>query len=355
MKYVDIVGYINLGLSLPFILTKTTLTFIPVGLAVVSSKFSYKRMASMGFQIAKTSADLFNCIERYWIYLLSILMYPIGLKNWKKNQSIIKFFRNNVKRSRPSSQQIMTNIKYAIAKEGMFETYWKMIVMFSGLPSFRHSFLNNPFLFEYNLYLTNQTTQPFNNTEKMTNLIYAYITDINNIDVDLVYNQQQSIGDIGFTPNYYNDPNDNIRNYDNYGLQIGGNTSTLIYLETINKTPQQLLTAIENQMNISNSIIYKDHPIYQEIVDNNYQLIKRESVDFDTKKRFGILDLVVEYDDYYHLITGKVEANVQEGNIIEHPMLCLYHQGNQMKSIWKRIDKLFIDDVMGFLNKMEHI
>ncbi len=368
MKYSDFVGYVSFVLSLPIVAIKLVVTTVPTIITVVLSYFKYEKAAANSFVVVKGVSDVFNTIEKYWIYIWSIILYSpwsgASYRNYKQNVNVISFLRENVRGNRLKVIGMPENLVFAIQKEGLFEVCWKMIFMFSILPTFRHAFLNNPFLYRYKLYLTNQSTEEFkpNDIENMCRLVFSYINDPSAIKIN-DHKLDIQLDDIGFTPNYSNDLDDIVVDYDNYGIQVGGKITTLIRLETLEKTSHELYQTIQDQdqdqtiqdqdqmsSNIV-SIMSKTNPIYKQIKDNYNDIEIHHNVEFDTQSRVGILDLIVTYDDYYHLVTGKVEANIRNGNIIEHPMLCLYHDGDIMVKTWILIDSLFNERVMRYLSK----
>jgi hypothetical protein len=95
----------------------------------------------------------------------------------------------------------------------------------------------------------------------------------------------------------------------------------------------------------------QNHPIYKKLESEKINIV--HNVPFNAEDRYQFLDLVVPYDSLYHVVTGKVEANVRNKNIVEHPMLCLYHDGTVMVYTWDVINDLFTNKVMKYLNKLE--
>lgn len=347
MKYRDLVSYVNFALSIPFVAIKVAIISIPVVTTVLLSYFGYDKPAATNFGLTKWLADKINTVEKYWIYLWSILLNPVdSYRNYKKNKKVIKFLRENVNKDELKNSGMPGNFRNAVKKEGLWEVTLKTILMFSILPTLRHSFWNNPFLYGYKLYLTNQSTSRFEHPDNMCQIIYAYINDPGFI-LNADRNMPLHLDHIGFTPNYSNDVADTVINYDNYGLQIGSKINTLIALETMYKSPQHLLETIEQQSDFDNSIMSPLHPIYHKLEEEGIELINKAN--FDNENRYIVLDLVVPYDDYYHLVTGKVEANIRNNEIIEHPMLCLYHDGQIMTKTWSLIEGLFNDRVMKYL------
>ncbi len=349
MRYSDIVSWIAAILSIPLVLLKGILLSIPTLTFVVASKLKCDTFANLNLKLLLKMSNFINIIEKYWIYLISIIFYPKGIFNYQKNKKIIDFLRENADAKEVKYEGLPNNVRDAIEKEGFGEIVAKMIAMFSFLPTYRHAFLNNPFLFEYEMYLTNQESEKFSNEEKMCKLAYSYITDPCYI-IKEEKTKGEDVDSIGFTPNYYNDPYDKIINYNNIGMQVAGYYTTFIYLDTINKTPEELYNSIKDKK-INETIMSEEHPIYQKIKDLDISLV--HNVPFNSKDRFKFLDLVVAYDSLYHVVTGKVEANIQDGNIIEHPMLCLYHNGAVMVYTWNVINDLFTNRVMKFLHKLE--
>jgi hypothetical protein len=352
MKYSDVVSWIAVIFSIPIVIAKFILLAIPTLTFVIASKLNCNTFANLNLKLLLKISKVFNIIEKYWIYLISIIFHPVkSYTNYKNNKKIIEFLRENVNNKEVKYEQLPENVRNAIEKEGFVEVVIKMLAMFSFLPTYRHAFLNNPFLFEYELYLTNQESPEFKNIEKMSKIIYSYITnpcyilEIERNNDDII-----NIDDVGFTPNYFNDPHDNIINYDNAGLQVAKYYTTFIYLETINKSPEELLKSIQND-NCNLSIMNKNHDIYQNI--KNVDIKINHHVNFCDKKRYQILDLIVPYDSLYHVVSGKVEANVQNNNIVEHPMLCLYHKGVIMVYTWNFIDDLFKNRVLKYLHSLE--
>lgn len=111
-------------------------------------------------------------------------------------------------------------------------------------------------------------------------------------------------------------------------LHVAEKYTTFIFLETINKTPEKLQDAIINGKT-NPTIMSKNHEIYTKLENEDINIVY--NLQNDDRARFKILDLVVTYDDMYHVVTGKVEANINGRNQVEHPMLCLYHEGYIMK------------------------
>ena len=188
----------------------------------------------------------------------------------------------------------------------------------------------------------------FIDVDVMCRIFYAYINDPCFI---LQCDRDRHIDDIGFTPNYSNDTNDSTLDYDNFGLQVGSKTTTLISLETIYKSAECLIDEIKTKTSSGTSIMCSSHPIYKVIEEDENRIEIEHIVEFDNERRHCVLDLVVPYDSYYHLVTGKVEANIRDGSIIEHPMLCLYHDGQMMTRMWRQVESLFRDNVMGYLSQ----
>ena len=350
MTYADVVSGVTAVLSIPFVVLKGAILSLPTLSYVTATNCECDKFADMNLSLLMGTSGVINTIEKYWIYGLSLLFYPFGYCNYQKNEKIINLLRENVKTENVNYSQLLTDVRNAIKKEGFWEVTIKMLSMFSILPTYRHAFLNNPFLFEYEMYLTNQQSKPFKDIDKMTKIIYSYLTDPTYILLEESKKNSKdiSVDDIGFTPNYYNNTNDMNLNYSNVGMQVAGKYTTLIYLETINKSPTELYNAIvTGKMN--NTFMHANNPIYETFKDINIVY----NVKPDEKDRYKFLDLVVPYDCMYHVVTGKVEANVTQDNQIEHPMLCLYHNGATMKWTWDVINDLFTNNVMDYLNKLE--
>jgi hypothetical protein len=349
-RYRDFVSYVAFGLSIPFVLVKAVVTALPTLVTVVLAKFGLNRSSEAAFTVVKTAADGLNAVEKYWIYGVSALLYPKSYSQYLENCSVVNFLNHHVTNSdHPKARGMPANVRNAIAKEGFWEVTWKMVAMFSFLPTYRHAFLNNPLLFRYQLYLTNQATEAFVDRRKMCQIMFGYINDPTFL-LRSDGTSELSLDQIGFTPNYSNDGSDFVIDYDNYGMQLGGQYATLIYLETLHKSPEELQKALDEGQT-SSSIINADHPIHRLIGQEGLEMVKFR--DFDSRRRCGVLDLVVPYDDYYHVVTGKVEANIVDGSVIEHPMLCLYHDGHLMTYTWSLIEALFSDRVMRYLTLVE--
>jgi len=186
----------------------------------------------------------------------------------------------------------------------------------------------------------------------MSKIVYSYLTDPSYIQLQesKLNDPNVKIDNIEFTPNYHNEQNDKIVDHNNLGLQVAGKYTTFIYLETINKNPKELCDSITN--NITNeTIMHADHEIYRKLKKEEINVV--HNVQHNEDSRYKFLDLVVPYDSMYHVVTGKVEANVTNKNVVEHPMLCLYHNGAVMKFTWNVINDLFTNHVMVYLKKLE--
>jgi len=348
-NYTDFISFICIICSIPLIILKFILLFIPTLFLVSLSIYNCNNLSTCFFITSYGLSFIINKIEKYLILFISILFYPIGLINYYNNYPIISFFRNNITSSNIKYYQMHRNIINACEKEGFCEVFIKILVMWSFLPTYRHAFLNNPILFEYKMHLTNQQTQPYSiyNITEICSILFSYINKINlNI-------HDHTIDNIGFTPNYSINIYDKVLNYDNLGLQVCGIYTTIIHLEYIYKKVIDLFYAITNNK-YSKSIMYRSHPIYNYIYA--IKNIKCDFIPFETNitSRINVVDLLVDYDDMYHVISGKVEVNIANGNIIEHPMLCLTHDGYVMQYVWNHIDYLFNNKVMVFLYKNNH-
>jgi hypothetical protein len=346
-KYSDYASYITFGSCIPFIIVKSTLFALPTFAISHLSNKGYINASNNIFNLTLKSANCINIIEKKWIYFLSNILYPYyGYINYKNNLGVIKFLENNIPNSELNYDLMSTNIKYATQKEGSNEVFIKLLLMFSILPTCRHSMLNNPYLFKYQLYLTNQESCEFNDIKKMCKCTFGYV---NNPDFILSIDKKKYIDDIGFTPNYPIMEKDNIINHNNVGLQVAGKYTTMLNLDYIHKNYEQLYDSILNKK-YNDSFMHSSHPIYNQI-NKNIGLIK--NVNNDELPRNSILNLSVKYDDMYHVVTGLVEVNIKNNNIVEHPMLCLTHDGSFMNYCWDHINDLFTNRVMKYLNELE--
>jgi hypothetical protein len=352
MKYSDVVSGLVAVLSLPFTILKGVLVSLPTLSFVTASNCECDTVATCSLYVSLGISWIINTIEKYWIYLLSNIFYPCGICNYMKNKKVIDYLRENVTRNNTNYNQLSHNARNAIAKEGFCEIFLKMISMFTILPTYKHAFLNNPFLFEYEMYLTNQETKPFNNKEKMSKILFSYITDPEYVQLEEKKDGavEIQIDDIQFTPNYFNNSKDNTIDYNNIGMQVANKYTTFIYLETIKKDHKELYEAITNKKT-DKTFMNPDHEVYNTLKDGDINIVY--NVPNDNEERYKFLDLVVEYDDMYHPISGMVEANVRSGNVVEHPMLCLYHDGSVMKYTWDVINDLFTNRVMKYLKQLD--
>lgn len=353
MKYSDFVSFLIIIMMIPSMTIKLSVNLIPISIAVLCAKHNKDKLSNLCLTFNRKYSNLHNNVERKISHGLSLVLSPISsYKRYKKNKKIIKFIKDHVNRLDDDLikyEKLPSNIRYAIQKEGGWEVWFQMLVMFSILPTIKHTFMNNPFLFDYQLYLTNQSSEEFTNQEKMCHLLFSYINDPAFI---FKFDPDKKIDQISFTPNYYNDPTDNIVDNNQIGLQISTYFSTLIYLDTLNKNGASLYQDIIDR-NYDQTIMHQTHPIYQEIESSEIQLFN--NVGFDSEQRVKLLDLILPYDHHYHIITGFVEANIAGNNKIEHPMLCLYHQGSVMVKFWNSINDMFENDVMVYLKSLENI
>lgn len=359
MKYIDIIAYFIFILCFPFILCKLLIILL-YPFVFIFIKTRINTFAYYIFKIITTYCNIINYIERLYIYILSICLYPYGIVNYINNRSIIEFFnKHTTTASRIKEDEIIQNIINAQLKTDMYNIIKKMFIMYVGLSTYKYCFYNNPFLFYYKIQLVNHTTKPFQDIKIMCNIIDSYITNnqyvISKQNSLHITNTYSTIQNTTFIPNYYNDITDFKHNYNNVGLQITNSTATLLYLETIVKTHFKLYENLKSQhfnISICDTAL---HPIYNDIYRNNLtdRFINRTTT--INAKRVSFIDIVIPYIHNYHMITGIVEVNVRDDNIIEHPMLCLYHNGYIMSSTWETINTLFNTEVSNYLNNLEFI
>ena len=347
MKYNDAVSFIIFIMMVPSIALKASLFAIPITITVLSAKAKNQQLTKTIFHHILRASNAINLTEKYLIYLLSLILYPYGIINYLNNQKVINFFRKHVNKSDVHYDEVVNDIQNYLNKGYLLELIAKMTSMFSFLPTYRHALLNNPFLFEYCLYLTNQVTKPFSDTKKMCQILMSYMFNPSYL---LQRHSKVDFESIGFNPNYFDNVTDHIVDHNNLGMQTCGKYTTFIYLDSLRKTSDQLCKDVKNHQ-YNETIMSSTHPIYEEIAKNKIKLV--HNVPFSEISRTKSTDLVVCYDDMYHPVTGIVEVNIWNENIVEHPMLCLYHDGYNMVYIWNVINELFTNHVMAFLNKME--
>ena len=195
------------------------------------------------------------------------------------------------------------NIRNAIKKEGFWYIFFRVIGMYSILPAWRHAFSTNPYLFRYQLYLTNQDTKsaPFKLT-LMCEVGFAYLFEPTYI-IQASRNHdeaRESMQNIGFVPNYSNDVDDLSKvEFDNIGVQVVSMFTTLIFLETIAKTPNQLYqNAINNKK--AETIMHASNPIYDKM--KSVGLAPQINIPCDELDRFAMVELTLPYDHYYHAV-----------------------------------------------------
>ena len=357
LKWRDKASYLIFAASSPWILLKTSLFAVPTAVYTFVVWMKWHKTASSFESAIYRTANVINKIEWYPIMFLSYLLnWRKAKQNYRNNANVISYLEHIA----PSNQKIMIgqlshNLTNAAKKEGWLEVYLKMLTMHSFLPTYRHIFLNNPFLFEYKLVFTNQMTEPTKNQTCLPHILFSYIGDPEFL-LKLESNcGQWNIDKLGFTPNYFNNTQDTIIDHNNMGLQIAAYCATNIYLDTIIKTPEEL--AIQLQHNTStlspsppSSLGQIGHTYFNDALSSNIPIKYLRPL--DSRRRIPFLNLAVPYQSHYHFITGVVEANIvldTKGQIIEHPMLCLYHDGIQMEYLWTSINNLFDHFVMGYL------
>ena len=349
MNYSDFVAFFIIFVLVPSIIVKASVNLLPLALAVICAKRKKKKLSNFFLKVSRKYSDFHNSVERGIAHGLSCLLHPVrSFKNYRKNKKIISFLRKNVKKGDPVMwENLPTNMEFAIQKEGSWEVFFQMLSMFSVLPTIRHAAINNPFLYEYKMHITNQYSESFTDQEKMCKILFSYVNDPAFI---FKYDIEKRIDHIQFSPNYYNEVGDHIIDYNQIGLQISTYFSTLIFLDTLNKSGKGLLSDVVDQ-NYDKSLMHRDHPIYSTL--KQYDLDLWNKVQFDDANRVMLLDLVVPYDHHYHLVTGKIEANITDDNRIEHPMFCLYNNGYVTRKFWDAINELFQNNVMEYLKSLE--
>lgn len=349
MKYVD---YLSIGIFaslLPKILFRLSINMILCGGIIITRKMA--KVSSGLIYITTKINNIINIIEKYWIYILSIIFYYKSLSNYSNNTKIIKYLRCKMPQSKINTTELVTNINNAINKEGIFEVYLKLCGMYSYVSPYKHTFFTNPFLYDYSLYMTSHQTDSFIDIKKMCELGFSFIGDGYYIKTQ----EKTSIDDIGFTPNYYNEPIDRLMNYDNIGLQVGSLSTGMILLETICKNPEELIYKIKNKK-YNVSIRNFEHDIHREILQNHFDIEYHVYPDIDN--HIKVVDLIAPYDWDYHVITGFVEAGVMcltnpANYVLEHPMICLYHDGYIMTKFYDDLNELFNIKVMKYMSDLE--
>jgi hypothetical protein len=194
-------------------------------------------------------------------------------------------------------------LRNAIKKLGFWYVYLRILGMYSILPAWRHTFSTNPYLFRYQLYLTNQETNSGQyDLDTMCKVAFAYIFEPGYIlrasksRARVKHELQQ----IGFVPNYSNDLEDvNMENFDNLGLQVGEYFSLLIFLETVAKTPAGLHHNVTSNK-VSETVMHSDHPMYADM--KALGLEPQYHVPCDSLDRFSLVELTLPYDHFYHLV-----------------------------------------------------
>lgn len=351
MNYSDVVSFLVFFLMLPSVLIKLSINSIPVALAIYCAKHHHDRLCNFFLTTSRWYSNVHNTIEKGISHGLSAILHPVrSFKNWRKNRKVIKFLRDNARsKNKVQYKHLPSNIRFAIQKEGSWEVYYQMLMMFSLLPTIRHVLINNPFLFEYQMYLTNQTSAPFTDQQKMCQILFSYINDPAFI---FQYDCCRQVDEVQFSPNYHNDLTDHVIDHNQIGFQISTYFSTLIYLDTVRKSGEALYQDLSDKK-CDPCLMHQDHPIYQQLEQTDLKMWNR--IGFDPDDRVKLLDLIVPYDHHYHLVTGMVEANIRNGNQIEHPMLCLYNDGLVTREFWNAINSVFEDNVMVYLKKLEEV
>jgi len=345
-------SYLILAMFAPSILLKTLILIPPTTLFTIFSKYQYHGIAKWLEYALYSTSYTFNKLEWYCIIFLSLLASPIkGWQNLQKNQKIIQYFQDDIGgTNRAEWGQLSYNLYNASQKEGFTEVGAKLLAMFTLLPTYRHCFLNNPVLFEYQLYYTNQMSKRIENSEHLSKIVFSYIGHpeyLEKLEKDC---GEWNMDDIGFTPSYFNHTEDQLIDYSNMGLQIAAYYATNINLDTVIKTPEQLQHTLENQLAArpETTIAHSEHSLHQHAKEQGLNM--KYEVSLDTRDRVKVLDLVVPYYSFYHCVTGRVEANVADYQIIEHPMICLTHNGREMQRMWNAVNKLFNEFVMEYLS-----
>ena len=335
---------------IPSMLLKGAVLGPPVVLYNVASRFQCHKVAKVLEYVMYSGSYVLNKLELAWITLLSILSSPwSSMRRWRRNRPVVETLEDNIGKIEPEWGQLSYNVYNAQQKEGFSEVCLKLLVMFSCLPTIRHCFLNNPWLFDYKLYYTNQESPRITNSDGLSNVVFSYIGDPKYL-IELERNcGEWSIDEIGFTPNYFNCKKDRVLDWNNMGLQIGAYFATNIYLDTVLKDPESIQAMIKGRQKShpSTTIASSQHRVHRCV--NLYRLQVRYDSVLDPLDRVKILDLVVPYKSMYHIVTGRVEANVKDYQIIEHPMFCLTHDGLVMTSLWNSINNLFTNYVMKYL------
>ena len=354
----DYISFFIFIIFLPIILLKIILFSIPTFFLVLFSYFSQDFIGLIFFRFMYLTNLIIVPIENLLITILSITLYGVivPLFNRYQNGPIIDFFEKNLVLQKVEFQQLPYNIRTSIPKEGVFEIYYKILLLFSCVPIVRHIFITNPYLFRYKFYLTNQVTLPFENAQQMCNSIFEF-TNTGKKFLENEKNNIMSMDNINFTANYYNNKNDRIDDKNNLGLQITKRTALFLHLETCYKSGQEMFDNFNKGNHVGiNTVMHPNHPWKEKIRNiTTEKLIINPDTPESTIPRYKAIDLIVPYNSYYHFITGLVEVNAQETKILEHPMLGLYHDGYLCKNSWKWINDLFNHRVGTYLNRMEDV
>jgi hypothetical protein len=195
------------------------------------------------------------------------------------------------------------NIRNAIKKEGFWYIFFRVMGMYTILPAWRHAFSTNPYLFRYQLYLTNQDTKsvPFDLTT-MCKVGFAYLFEPSYIvRASRTHDEvQETLQNVGFVPNYANDVEDLSKvEFDNIGVQVVSMFTMLIFLETIAKTSDQLYqNVIDNKR--SDTVMHASNPIYDRM--KTAGLAPQIHIPCDELDRFAEVELTLPYDHYYHVV-----------------------------------------------------
>ena len=326
-SYADFVANIAFILSAPFVAFAILFTSIPGFLWVF---LSYRGCCDFvanifWFFTHRIIAQPINFVEKIVIHFVCFLLHPIAFCwNYRNNTKIIRFIRENTKTKTKKYRGIFLlylqiivalilvpyastglegDLRNAIKKEGFWYIYIRVLGMYSILPAWRHTFCTNPYLFRYQLYLTNQDTNSESfNLDVMCKVAFAYMFEPSYI---LGASRSKSeartkLKQIGFVPNYADDLEEMGKaQYDDLGLQVADYYSLLIFLDTLAKTPSQLCQSIAENKSIG-TVMHADAPIYSDMRASAIE--PQIHVPYNNFERFGLAELTLPYDHYYHIV-----------------------------------------------------
>ena len=320
LKYTDIVSYITFICVLPIIISTFIIITPLVGLNLLWSYIHLDFLSVALEFIIRKFTTLMTSVYKSVAYPCSILLCGMyySYVTYHNNILIMKAM-DPVTLDVIDFSKLPNVHRNAIAKNGFFSVWLRIVIMFSVLPAIRYILSYNPFLFQYTVIFTNQKTADIPPEER---------TDGNFQMLDMIFHtyagrvkETKRLDAVQFNPNYTETTTDDGK-FNDIGLQY-------MYFFT--------------------SYIQMELPKF-----------KKEAARFEYISpivsdgvKCKLLDrLWTPYCNHFHALNSYIEVILTENGSLQHPMIGVYSNSVFSNFLWAHVDTLFNINVKAYISEL---